>query len=142
MFNFILVSLSEMTSPNIAKHKVKRLIEFSLNLDDPECVSNFHVCTSNECNFYLRLLKLSHWLTTVSCIPICLFFREVSNYHIRRVHIIALDAKRVVGIYPEIKNPVFINQRVSDFPRVIIIVDNKNYTNSTHTVLVLESIRQ
>ncbi|KAM4121233.1 hypothetical protein ACJW30_03G192600 [Castanea mollissima] len=25
---------------------------------------------------------------------------------------IALDAKRVVGIYPEIKNPVFINQRV------------------------------
>jgi len=28
---------------------------------------------------------------------------------------IALDANRVVGIYPEIKNPVFINQRVSDF---------------------------
>lgn len=26
---------------------------------------------------------------------------------------IALDAPRVVGIYPEIKNPVFINQRVS-----------------------------
>lgn len=25
---------------------------------------------------------------------------------------IALDAKRVVGIYPEIKNPVFINQHV------------------------------
>ena len=28
---------------------------------------------------------------------------------------IALDAPRVVGIYPEIKNPVFINQRVSIF---------------------------
>lgn len=26
---------------------------------------------------------------------------------------IALNAPRVVGIYPEIKNPVFINQRVS-----------------------------
>lgn len=26
---------------------------------------------------------------------------------------IALDAPRVVGIYPEIKNPVFINQHVS-----------------------------
>lgn len=26
---------------------------------------------------------------------------------------IALDAPRVVGIYPEIKNPVFINQQVS-----------------------------
>lgn len=26
---------------------------------------------------------------------------------------IALDAPRVVGIYPEIKNPVFINQKVS-----------------------------
>ena len=35
-----------------------------------------------------------------------------------------MDAKRVVGIYPEIKNPVFINQRVIDFPCVIIIVDN------------------
>ena len=29
---------------------------------------------------------------------------------------IALDAPRVVGIYPEIKNPVFINQRVSNSP--------------------------
>ena len=28
---------------------------------------------------------------------------------------IALDAPRVVGIYPEIKNPVFINEHVSDF---------------------------
>ena len=27
---------------------------------------------------------------------------------------IALDAPRVVGIYPEIKNPVFINEHVSD----------------------------
>lgn len=26
---------------------------------------------------------------------------------------IALDAPRIVGIYPEIKNPVFINQHVS-----------------------------
>lgn len=26
---------------------------------------------------------------------------------------IALDAPRVVGIYPEIKNPVFMNQQVS-----------------------------
>lgn len=26
---------------------------------------------------------------------------------------IALDADRIVGIYPEMKNPVFINQRVS-----------------------------
>lgn len=26
---------------------------------------------------------------------------------------IALNAKRVVGIYPEIKNPTFINQHVS-----------------------------
>jgi hypothetical protein len=29
---------------------------------------------------------------------------------------IALDATRVVGIYPEIKNPVFINQYVSISP--------------------------
>ena len=29
---------------------------------------------------------------------------------------IALDATRVVGIYPEIKNPVFINQHVSISP--------------------------
>lgn len=28
---------------------------------------------------------------------------------------IALDAQRVVGIYPEMKNPVFINQHVSNF---------------------------
>ena len=28
---------------------------------------------------------------------------------------IALDASRVVGIYPEIKNPVLINQHVSNF---------------------------
>lgn len=28
---------------------------------------------------------------------------------------IALDATRVVGIYPEIKNPVFINEHVSGF---------------------------
>lgn len=28
---------------------------------------------------------------------------------------IALDAPRVVGIYPEIKNPVFINEHVSYF---------------------------
>lgn len=26
---------------------------------------------------------------------------------------IALNAKRTVGIYPEIKNPIFINQQVS-----------------------------
>lgn len=32
---------------------------------------------------------------------------------------IALDAPRVVGIYPEIKNPVFINQHVSIWKAVI-----------------------
>lgn len=29
--------------------------------------------------------------------------------------LIALYADRIVGIYPEIKNPVFINQHVSSF---------------------------
>ncbi|KAK7839340.1 glycerophosphodiester phosphodiesterase gdpd6 [Quercus suber] len=38
---------------------------------------------------------------------------------------IALDAKRVVGIYPKIKNLVFINKHVSDFPCVIIILGSK-----------------
>lgn len=36
---------------------------------------------------------------------------------------IALDAPRVVGIYPEIKNPVFINQHVSDF-HIEVVGDN------------------
>lgn len=34
---------------------------------------------------------------------------------------IALDAPRVVGIYPEIKNPVFINQRVSSFLHKLLL---------------------
>lgn len=47
-----------------------------------------------------------------------------SNFHAGKFSIItfeeyisiALDAHRVVGIYPEIKNPVFINQHVRGFP--------------------------
>lgn len=39
---------------------------------------------------------------------------------------IALDATRVVGIYPEIKNPVFINQQVSTtFSLIVIDLLNK-----------------
>jgi hypothetical protein len=43
--------------------------------------------------------------------------------------LIALHADRVVGIYPEIKNPIFINQHVGDF----------NLTNSLEHLVYLRN---
>lgn len=40
---------------------------------------------------------------------------------------IALDAPRVVGIYPEIKNPIFINQHVSSLSSSCCKPDLKKY---------------
>lgn len=84
------------------------------------------VCSVNES--YRNVLPLGHDITIdnslhslVVCssgmFPIITFEEFIS---------IALDATRVVGIYPEIKNPILINQHVRNFSLYISLID-KNY---------------
>lgn len=53
---------------------------------------------------------------------------------------IALDAPRVVGIYPEIKNPVFINQHVSLFLLKIFHQEDRYYHICTWPVTHLHTV--
>ena len=62
-------------------------------------------------------------LTSIHSVPECRYFIMLSYWITGKYQIItfeeyiliALYADRIVGIYPEIKNPVFINQHVSSF---------------------------
>ena len=62
-------------------------------------------------------------LTSIHSVPECRSFIMLSYWITGKYQIItfeeyiliALYADRIVGIYPEIKNPVFINQHVSSF---------------------------
>jgi hypothetical protein len=66
---------------------------------------------------YVELIATIHSIITAGLLQTTIFFYWITGkYQIitfEEYILIALYADRIVGIYPEIKNPVFINQHVS-----------------------------
>ncbi|XP_050290367.1 glycerophosphodiester phosphodiesterase GDPD6-like [Quercus robur] len=91
--------------------------DVTLDLDNRTNIANFSQFADRKRTYEVQGVNMTRWF--VGKFPIITFKEYIS---------IALDAKRVVGIYPEIKNPVFINKHI-----VILYlpyISSKNYRSN------------